>query len=353
MEIRSKTTLLIASLLIATFLFSSSKVEAYDASDLGGPISVSAGGSVDNMWPDLKNGDFSDGRFWISVDANISENIRAYLGGFIYRRLRANGSSVDISKVTVGEFIDEAYIEIRNIGGKPVAFIVGKQYIPFGIDNKEMPNFQADPTYWNITETSGVFGFTVNLENIPFFDLVEISGFETGGYDLEVGTVDGASIRLSKQLTDSIKATGSYMHLANDDVLAEMEDRIALGFIFERGVWTTWVEGMHVSGNQAFPDMDFGIVIGAARKLGRGRMIVQGTYLTDTLKQVGFGYKMPVAPNVTVGAEARYTDYTYGEDGWSVTVRTTVHFSDIFRSKKRKKSKTEEVEEAPEEEDLD
>jgi hypothetical protein len=331
--------LILLPLLVITSLTLVAEKAFSDASLLGGPITVSAGGAIDGEWKDINSKESIDSIFWFSVDVEINENIRAYLASFIYRRLRSNGKAVEIDKVDIEQFIDEAYIEIKNVGGQPIAFIVGKQYIPFGLDSNQMPIYTDDPTYWTITETSGVFGFTVNLENLPFFDLVEISGFETEGYDLNISSLDGGSIRVSKEVTDNLKVKASYIQLGNEHSIKEAEKRVSLGFILKNGEWTTWLEGVHVSGNSSYPEMDIGVVGGIAKKVGKGRIVIQGSYLAQALKQIGFGYKRKIARNVTLASELRYTDYEYAKDGWSVSVRTLVYFSKIFKSKRNKNKK--------------
>ena len=316
-----------------------------DAKLLGGPISVSVGASVGSSYPDLSKYDFSTGSFWITLDAKISENIRAYIRGFLTRRFRENGRFVDsIDKIDFESFFTSAYIEIRDIGGQPIIFVIGKHSIPFGLDTRKMPSFYSDPTFWTIDTNAGVFGFTIKLENIPFFDLVEISGFESKGRDWSIGTVDGAALRLTKNLTRRLKASASYLRRNNTDYdYRELEDRMSIGLIFESGKWTTWVEGLHVTNNFFLPDMKAGIVAGVTKKIGKGEIIVQGTYLTNTLKQLGIGYKIPINSYLTIGAETRYTELIYGTGYWSFTARATIFFRDIFKSSADSEKETTEL----------
>lgn len=302
-----------------------------EAQLLGGPISVSVGAALGSSYPD----DYTTGSFWVTLDAKISKNIRAYIRGFVTRRLRENGRFAEsIEKIDFEAFFRSAYIEIKEVGGQPIVFVVGKQSIPFGLDVNKMPSFYSDPTFWTIDTNAGVFGFTVRLENIPFFDLVEISGFESKGRDWSIGAVDGAAIKLHKSLTRRIKASASYLRRNNSDYVSRVpEDRMSVGLIFESGRWTTWVEGLHVTNNFFFPNMRAGLVTGAARKMKKGEVIVQGTYLTNTLKQIGIGYKIPINSYITIGAETRYTEIIYGLGGsWSFSVRSTIYFRDIFSS---------------------
>ena len=105
--------------------------------------------------------------FFVKLEARLAKNI-AYLGGYLFRRLRVNGQSVEITPLEIDKFVSTANIEIRNIGGKPIAFIIGKQRVPFGSKIRKMPSFVNDPTYFPVNFNAGVFGFTVELEQLPF-----------------------------------------------------------------------------------------------------------------------------------------------------------------------------------------
>ena len=69
-----------------------------------------------------------------------------------------------------GRFIHEASIKIQDIGGEPVALILGKQKIPFGQGFSRMPL----PLFWNnptelMREIRGVMGVTAKLSDLSNF----------------------------------------------------------------------------------------------------------------------------------------------------------------------------------------
>lgn len=81
------------------------------------------------------------------------------------------------------DFIKEAKIVVRNIGGKLVALVIGKQGMAFGVDTTKMPIPTESPVH-NLVVQNEAIGFTVALEqDFNFFDKVELSGFETKAGD--------------------------------------------------------------------------------------------------------------------------------------------------------------------------
>ena len=224
-----KLTLVILSLAASTFHVGD--VAKADAELLGGPIKISGSFSGRSSWADAKQpyADNTSGVFFVKLEARLAKNIKAYLGGYLFRRLRVNGQSVEITPLEIDKFVSTANIEIRNIGGKPIAFIIGKQRVPFGSKIRKMPSFVNDPTYFPVNFNAGVFGFTVELEQLPFFDLVEVSAFESQAGDLEIGTIDGASLRLTKDFGRRLKARASYMNKGHtDNDLREAEEKCPL-----------------------------------------------------------------------------------------------------------------------------
>ena len=290
-----------------------------EANELGGPIEVSGKIVVDTGWDSVveaENLRFKGGK--IKITAALAEHIKLVIGFDLERELIKNGVEVS-DEFDFEDFLKEAYIEIKNVGGQALVFVAGKHEIAFGQDYTGLPNYHNNPVH-NAAEYNEVFGFTLRYEIDNFFDLIEFSAFETERSDLSVGDIDGGSVRLTKELTDEIKAKLSYARIGDD------ETRASLGFIYEQGKWTTWAEGLYVDGSAKYPDAGFMITGGVKREVGPGKVIVETSFIEDTLWQMGTGYEVKVAKNVTVGPEVRYTERKNAENGWQVGVRTTIKF---------------------------
>lgn len=297
---------------------STSSLNSGTAADLGGPISVS--GDLSTDWVGGTDRQLTPAEelaylnALLRISATISDDIKLVIALKLRLIFSEQGAQLP-ADFDLEKWISEAYITIRNFGGAPVAVIVGKHRIAFGQNISEMPMFEHNSPLYNMTRYDEVIGFTVMLQNVPFFDLVEISKFETGRGDLDIGEINGSAVRLTKQLTEKIKSEISYMSRDSDRT-------VSLGFVFDDGHWTVWSEGVYRENS------DYGLTIGAAHKLGPGRVMIEGSYLKDSLRQLGIGYELSLQDNVTIGPEVRYTEYDNGEGAWSLGVRTRI----IFRS---------------------
>jgi hypothetical protein len=321
--------LVLGSILVFSTSMAMADEVSTNAEDLGGVIKVSAQTKADFFYNN-STGDYLDNlnnKANVKISAQLSKQIKLVIGLELKSKLRANGDNTT-SDFDIEKFLKEAYIEIKNIDGVPVAFVVGKHKIAFGQDFSDMPGSDLGPLH-NTAKMDQVMGVTVSLDKLPFFDLVQISGFETGAGDLKIGDLDGASIRLTKNITDQIKAQASYMHAGNgtdDD-----EDRVSVGLIYDNGDWTAWIEGIYTNGNS---DFDHGVSGGASKKVGPGRVVVEATYLHDALTQYGVGYKFMVGKNLEFGPEVRYVDYADGRDSETqILIRAKVKFDPIVVKK--------------------
>lgn len=114
----------------------------------------------------------------ITLTAKLSENIKAVISAQISETLRQNGVDVNGEKFNLNKFIQEAYIEIKmDMGGNPVAVVVGKQAIPFGQNASKLPMFR-DNLLYDVGTIDQVIGVTVRMDRnlLKFLDSAEISG---------------------------------------------------------------------------------------------------------------------------------------------------------------------------------
>jgi hypothetical protein len=290
------------------------------ASDLGGPITLS-GNVIDQMIFNQNLEDDNVVRANIKLTAQISENVKAVLLFRIRQSLMLDGVPAD----KIEKILSEAYIRIDKVGGKPVAFIIGKQTIPFGNFQTTPPNFENDPIR-AANYQRDVIGFTVALEDVGFFDLVEASVFETTALDLEIGDVDGAAIRVTKDIGEKWKVVASTMYKGNGE--AKDDVRQSVGFLFKDGNWTVWGEGVHMDGNSTYPDSHWAATAGATYQVNANqRVVVYGSYIADALTRISLAYEVQVTKNVYVTPEMAYVIKADGTGEWQAIFRTEFRFS--------------------------
>lgn len=254
---------------------------------------------------------------YISLNAEWKNKIRFVLTGKLEEIFKENNVSFN-DDFSLEEFIEEAYIEIKEVGGSPIAVIVGKQPIPFSQKVQAMPLFKDNPVA-DLQGISEVYGLTVDLTEGLFgiFDQVEISAFETERGDLKLGTIDGVSVRLSKMLTDNILLTMGHAEMGNSHLNSGHERRTSVGLIAESndGMLVGWVEGMFFSNNPTYPDASFAITAGAMVRVHRTTdVVVEFNYVENTLNQYAIGTRTALTANTTLGVEVRYNDYHDGRD---------------------------------------
>jgi hypothetical protein len=323
-----KRILVILALAIALAPFATFAEEEYStkAEDLGGVIRMSVV-SQNDIYVDNSDVITADGlrhKDIITIDAQLTNKIRAVIKMKFTHWFKKNGINNPENEHKLDNILNQAYIEIREIGGIPMAIVIGKHHIAFGQTFPGMPLYDNDPMFLPSLQDQ-VIGFTVSLADVGFFDLIQISGFETGAGDLDIGTFDGGSVRFSKQVTDKIKAQVSYMYNGHGDM--DEEHRGSIGFVYESGEWTAWMEGIYLNGSAKYPDSDFGITAGVRKQWGPGKVVVQLSYVHEALAQIGLGYIIAINEYLTFGPEVRYTNYNDGRgDDVSIVMRLTYKF---------------------------
>lgn len=254
---------------------------------------------------------------YVSLSVEWKEKVRMVLTGKLEQIFQDNKIEFN-EDFDIEEFVEEAYIEIREVGGTPVAIIVGKQPIPFGQNVQAMPMFSSNPLS-GLQEINEVFGLTVDLTEglLGLFDQVELSTFETKAGDLEIGKIDGMSIRMSKMLTEQWLLTVSHAELGNDHLDSGKEKRTSVGLIGETedGSLVGWVEGVLFSNNPEYPDSKFAITVGGQYQVAESTaIVVEYNYVQDEMHEIGAGVKTELTKNLSVGAEVRYRDYVTDRD---------------------------------------
>lgn len=248
---------------------------------------------------------------WLSLGVEWRQKVRAVITTSLTTIIEDNDIKLE-NDFSIEEFITDAYIEIREVAGTPVVVVVGKRSIPFASAVEAMPVFGNNPLaeQYDIDE---VFGFSMRLDQgfLGLFDSAEISAFETDKGDLKIGTINGVSVRLNKQLTQSIALNAGHAQMGD-------EGRTTLGLITKTndGDLVGWINGMIFSNNPEYPNSDFAITAGAKYQVtGSTDVVVEMTYVENEVMQYAVGTNVAITRRFSVGAEVRYNDYLDGRDG--------------------------------------
>ncbi|WP_127716366.1 DUF5777 family beta-barrel protein [Halobacteriovorax sp. HLS] len=314
-----KKKLLIPLLLGGLTLSAQSFAQEDDAGLLGEDFKIEYDAEINTNVVDSKHdssGVNLNGSY-VSLSVEWKEKIRMVLTGKLEELFQNNKVEFN-DDFDVEKFVEEAYIEIREVGGTPIAIIVGKQPIPFGQNVQAMPMFASNPLA-NLQEIDEVFGLTVDLTEglLGLFDQVELSTFETRAGDLEIGRIDGMSIRMSKMLTEQWLLTLSHAELGNNHLNSGEERRTSVGLIGETedGSLVGWVEGILFSNNPEYPNSKFAITVGGQYQVSESTaVVVEYNYIQDEMHEIGAGVKTELTRNLSVGAEVRYRDYVTDRD---------------------------------------
>jgi hypothetical protein len=321
------------TLALATTIMSSFAI-AGDGIELGDDFVVNADAVLRPQATLQKGGNDSvalkDSTLTLSV--TYKNFVRAVVTAKLRELFRENGINVDDPSMKFDEFIKEAYIEIRNpgdnniyVGAQPVAIIIGKHKVAFGQHIKTL--FSTENPLDKILKKSEVFGLTVRLEEGLFgADMVEASVFESKGGDLELGRINGASVRITKNFQDKLFVTGSYL---TQDENGKREHRAALGLVYrdvDAGVMA-WTEAVYMKDNATFKDSNYVVTGGIlARVHSSTDVFVEFSIIDNLLKEAGLGVNVALTKNIALGAVVKYQDYEDGKgtDGWMFGLEATI-----------------------------
>ncbi len=248
----------------------------------------------------------------VSLSAGFKDKVRAVITARLDRIFE--GSSLSLNeKFELSEFIHEAYIEIRDVGGKPIALVIGKQPIAFGQRVQAMPLFRDNPMD-DLQRINQVYGFTVDLQEGLFglFDQVEISAFESGEGDLEIGKIDSLSVRLSKMLTDQWMLTASHARIGHSGDTNDAESRTSIGLIGETtdGFLVGWAEAVFFSNNPRHQNANFAFTVGGMIRISEtSDVVIEYNSIKNEVREVGLGLTTALTRNLSAGAEIRWIDH--------------------------------------------
>lgn len=256
----------------------------------------------------------------IKISADVAKGIKAAVKLSLDRDLRVNGTDVASGTFDMGKFIEQAYVEIKmdELTGTPVAVIIGKDAMAFGQQLSHLPMYKDNLLYKTNT-IDKVIGVTVKLDNRLLgsaLDSLEVSAFENGADDLKIGDGYGLSVRLSKQLSQSLKLTASAAEIEQDAKensysYDKLDKRAAVGIVYDNGngTWKAFAQGTVMKGSVSNPSdaARLGATAGVAINAGPGEVVMEYSYLERQAQQVALAYNLPLGKNLTISPEVRYT----------------------------------------------
>lgn len=254
----------------------------------------------------------------VSLNATWNQRFRAAITLKLDHLIKENEIAINDDDFSVGEFVQEAYIEIREFAGTPVAVIVGKQAIPFGQEVQAMPFYRENPIF-DLQTIDEVFGLTLSLNDgllAQVFDQVDVSVFETNDGDFEIGRIDGVSFRVSSQIAENLSYTASYARLGNNHLTTGVEQRASLGLIGKAmdGALVGWVEGLYFSNNPEYLNSSYGITAGAMYRIHPTTdLVVEYNWVENEVREIALGTQTGLDERTTLGAEVRFRDNIGGQ----------------------------------------
>lgn len=306
----------ILSALTLTLMLTSplQQVFAQDTGLLGGDFDIAVEGEINAFGRASTQGQadaYLSGSY-VSLSVGFKDKVRAVVTAQLEEVFKDRSLTLN-EQFQLGEFIKEAYIEIRDVAGKPIALVIGKQPIAFGQRVQAMPLFRDNPME-DLQKITQVYGFTVDLQEGLFglFDQVEISAFESGAGDLEIGKIDSLSVRLSKMLTDQWMLTASHASLGHSGTGNGRETKTSIGLIGETtdGFLVGWAEAIFFSNNPRHQNSNFAFTVGGMIRVSEtSDVVIEYNSIKNEVREVGLGLTTALTRNLSAGAEVRWIDH--------------------------------------------
>lgn len=255
----------------------------------------------------------------------MREGIKAVIKARIEQTLVENGKSKDWESEKIEKVLEEAYITIETdkVSGLPRAILtVGKHEMAFGQAFSELPVFR-DSLLYSLNGEREMLGLTVTLpaQTLKFVDSLAISLYENGSGDFKVADEKGLALKVSKTLSQRIKAQASLLVKENAG-LADKEKRGSLGFVYEdaNGNYKVWAEGLVFDHNPLMTQTDFGGQLGGSYKLGKGTVVVEYQFLQKYAHDLTVAYNLPVNSWLVISPEVKHRKYSDSSLGSNTTV---------------------------------
>lgn len=290
------------------FIFALSLLTSNTYADNGVEVSVDARvryeanqTAGDDLWSeDLRADDIN-----VILTAQLAEKIRMKIKLNLAKLFPAGG---DV-QAKLEAAVDDAYIEIREVRGTPIAAIIFGKKRYFGDESfKDMADYR-DSLLYNLFNKSGVIGMTVQLKEVLGF-AIAASAFENGSGDLQFGDGWGFSVQASRQLTENLKLRGQAMMMQRgaEDEFGDKRATVGLIYTGDNGTWNAYVDGLWFDGQGGYLEgKNWAVQAGAKVKAGPGTVRVLASYLERTAYEVAAAYDIPVSNGLVVSPTVRYT----------------------------------------------
>ncbi|MCX7977752.1 MAG: hypothetical protein N2578_01980 [Bdellovibrionaceae bacterium] len=190
-------------------------------------------------------------------------------------------------------------------------------------------NKSNDRLLYDVARQEEVIGVTVELlaNFFKIVDSVAVSLFEAGAGDLKFSEDKGMSVRLSKRISDQLRAQISTMLKENGS--ASKESRTSVGFVFSScdGSLKIWAEGLVITDTQKkLEGAQYGGTIGGFYRVGPGAVVVEYSVLQDQASEIAAAYNMPVGRHLVLSPEIRHRMNDNGSDETVVGIRARLQF---------------------------
>jgi hypothetical protein len=257
---------------------------------------------------------------YIKLSNEVSEHIRLAIALELNRSLRQNGKWTAQESININTLLRDATIEIHDLSGIPVAFIIGKQEIAFGQAVAGMPSYTQSGLY-NTLGLNRVIGLTVRLDKkiLTLIDSIESSVFSSQGdasiFNNKFGRIDSFSLRLRGEIKERLQYTASAMFLGNKHLGQGFgENRYSIGLLYtdEKKTWMAWIEGIYHDDKKNpnyGENAHYGFCGGISRNIGPGNIVTELTYIQNLMTEWGIGYKLKATRNMNIGPEIRLTQW--------------------------------------------
>ena len=274
----------------------------------------------------------------LRLTTTVANKIKFVLTGKIKELIDAKKLTFN-NEYDLATFMREAYIEIKNIDGKPVALIMGKRNIFRGQSYRSMPVFRESPLFAHQT-LRAVFGISVVLSEkmlLGIFDKIEASIYETSEKNNEIDHL-GQQIKLSKRISDQLLMTVAESVELTDDspsmtlsvgLIGHTKDKSVLGY----------VEGFIFSNNPEYPNTTMAVTLGTSlRVANKTNVIMELNLVQNYAHQVGLAVTHKPGKEVTLGIEARTTMDQNGDLSHYVGGNVTYKIGNIISVKTKNNS---------------
>ena len=172
----------------------------------------------------------------LNVQADFNQHIRAVIIATLNDQLVDRfGDTPEYQRIS--EVILDSYIEIQNIGGKPVALILGKQASSYGSEQSHFLNYLFQDEFERTSHSQRVLGLSVELNEKILGTIIETSFYRPyENFGGELG-LPGTSLSIKKEVIENLVI--KYSSMINFD-LQTPETKNSVELVWTSDKFETW-----------------------------------------------------------------------------------------------------------------